>query len=311
MRLPAGLSLGFGLTYWGQAVIADKYAFNTIFVAAVLGLALVWTERRKQPRSDLLLYLLSLAYGLSLLHHRTMLLLGPGLAFLVVWYERGSLWRNWRRTLACLVLIVLPPLIGYWLYLPFAQSRNLSPVEWRPEDIRGWIDWLIYRQYSLAAFDVDGLGARLAHFGSTLLSDYTFVVPLIALFGLGVMGRRRGGAALFLLLSFVITGVLSANYRAYDFPYFFFLPSFILMVYAYAAGLAGLWQPVTRRLSAPRLALPASMLFVALALIVPVLQFAQTYPVQRLAATYGSPLDIWRQSLKNGTLGDRLAASMG
>jgi hypothetical protein len=52
------------------------------------------------------------------------------------------------------------------------------------------------------------------------------------------------------------------------------------------------------------------MLFVAMALIVPVFQFAQSYPVQRLAATYGSPLDIWRQSLKSGTLGDRLAASM-
>jgi hypothetical protein len=306
IAVAAGISLGLGVTYWGQAVIADKYAFNALFVSAVIGLALVWTAERRQPRADRLLVGLSLVYGLSLLHHRTMLLFGPGLALLIAWYERGALWRNWRRTVICLAMVALPALIGYSIYLPFAQSRNLSPVEWRPEDIRGWIEWLIYRQYSLAAFDLDGLGPRLAYFGATLLTDYTVMVPLLGLVGLAMMARRRGGAALFLLVSFVVTSILSANYRAYERPYYFFLPSFIVLSYAYAAGLGEVWQAARRH----RLALAGSLLAISLAVLVPALQWRHAYPVHRLAASYGPPLDIWRQSLKSGTLGDRLAARM-
>ncbi|MDQ1300653.1 MAG: hypothetical protein QG637_572, partial [Chloroflexota bacterium] len=312
VAIAAGLSLGYGLTYWGQAVIADKYAFNAIFVAAITGLALVWIGESRRPQADRLLYVLSLVYGLSLLHHRTMLLFGPCLALLVIWHERGELARRWRRTLTCLALVALPPLIGYGIYLPFAQSRNLSPVEWRPTDISGWIEWLIYRQYSLAAFGLDGLGPRLAYFGATLLADHTIVVPLLALGGLAAMARRQGKAALFLLASFAITGILSANYRAYERPYYFFLPAFILLIYAYAAGLAWAQRFAGRWLLAhPGLTAPGRLLCAVLALAIPALQFAHAYPVQRLAAVYGAPLDIWRQSLKSGTLGERLAANMG
>ena len=37
----AGLTLGLGATIWGQAVLADKYGFNVLLAAWIIGLGVV------------------------------------------------------------------------------------------------------------------------------------------------------------------------------------------------------------------------------------------------------------------------------
>ncbi len=71
--LAAALALAFGATFWEQATLADKYAFNALMVACVLALALQWGATRT-PHT---LSWLALVYGLSLAHHRTMILFAP------------------------------------------------------------------------------------------------------------------------------------------------------------------------------------------------------------------------------------------
>ncbi|MBN1936037.1 MAG: DUF2723 domain-containing protein, partial [Anaerolineae bacterium] len=93
--LAAALSLAVGLTFWQQAVLADKYAFNALLVSLVLYFTLRWSQNRS-PRD---LNLLALCYGLSLTHHRTMLLFAPALLGYVWWHERAGLWTDWRRLL--------------------------------------------------------------------------------------------------------------------------------------------------------------------------------------------------------------------
>jgi hypothetical protein len=46
-----------------------------------------------------------------------------------------------------------------------------------------------------------------------------------------------------------------------------------------------------------------STLAVLALLAVPAYEFAQGYPVRRAEATFGAPLDTWRQVLKTGNLG--------
>lgn len=311
IAVACGLTLGFGATYWQQAVIADKYAFNTIFVALVVGLALWWAGERQGRHGDRLLYALSLAYGVSFLHHRTMILLAPGLLLLVISLERGALWRKMRRSLICLGLVIAPSLIVYPIYLPLAQARNLSPIAWRPHDIPGWIDWLLWQQYSLAAFAPEGLGTRLVYYGSMLIADYPGEVLGIAALGSVLMIRRRWAIALFLFISFILQAALSANYRAYELPYFFFLPSFIILIYAYGLGLHDLWEMVKARLQgSPGWAAGLGVLAGAALFVIPAVQLLYAYPIRRHDATYGQPLDVYRQVLKNGTMGDRLVARM-
>jgi hypothetical protein len=99
------LALGLGLTFWSQAVIAEVYALNALWVAVVLLAWLRWAERPDEGR----LFDAGLAYALSFGNHLTMITLAPALAFLL-WRRapRGVLLhpRTWLG-LACCALIGL------------------------------------------------------------------------------------------------------------------------------------------------------------------------------------------------------------
>lgn len=112
-------------TFWSQAIIAEVYALHALFVALVLWLCLKWLS---SPSRGLRLAL-AFSYGLSLTHHRTMLLLLP--AILVFRFARpragaaNSLregtrpgeWRRWAASPATALLAFALPLLLY-LYLP-------------------------------------------------------------------------------------------------------------------------------------------------------------------------------------------------
>jgi len=71
----AALTFAVTPTFWSQAVVTEVYALNALFVAAVLLAAVTWARTRS--RRDL--YITAAIYGLSLAHHRTMLLLAPAI----------------------------------------------------------------------------------------------------------------------------------------------------------------------------------------------------------------------------------------
>ncbi len=135
--LAAALAFAFGTTFWEQATMADKYAFNAFMVGLLLYLTLRWGR----TRSPATLNLLALQYGLSLAHHRTMVLFAPALLGYVWWHERSALWRDRRRLLRLSVLLLAPLLL--YLYLPWALARDLPPGTWHPQTLGDWI-WTMY-----------------------------------------------------------------------------------------------------------------------------------------------------------------------
>lgn len=316
--LGGGLALGFGATFWSQAVIADKYAFGALLAALLCGLALRWEAARETPGGDRLLYATCLAYGLCLLHHRSLFLFGPGLALLILLVERGRLWRKPRRTLICLGLTLVPAVAGYALFLPWAQGRGLSLLNWQPQTAAGWLDWWLERHIltgyalSFGASPSSSLAERLALYALILWRDHTLVIPLAALIGAGTLLRRRRAAFVFLGVSFLLTAAFAANFRgnAHQFT-IFYLPSFVILIYTFGIGAGELINWVQRRAEAQRIVRRAATVALAVVLLaVPAFQFSQSYRPRRLDATFGAPLDIWRQILKTGTLGERLAAGM-
>jgi hypothetical protein len=114
----AGLTVAFAPLVWSQAIIAEVYALNLVFLAAFL-LALTYGSGRAHFVAGLLL-------GLSWTTHPTSLLM---LAFGLTVVPRNS----WPR-LAAGILLGLTPL----LLLPLLGSSG-SPLIWgRPEVLAGW-----------------------------------------------------------------------------------------------------------------------------------------------------------------------------
>ena len=133
LRIGAGsaAALAFGLApvWWSQATIAEVYALHNLFVAAILLIALhlALTPSPCHPLTlspPHLVALLCLLFGLGLTHHRTIVLLLPGVA-LMLWGQRRLLWPpTWWVT--WLLAFLLPLLLYLWL--PLRASLGVADL---------------------------------------------------------------------------------------------------------------------------------------------------------------------------------------
>jgi hypothetical protein len=299
------LTLAFGLVYWEQATMADKYAFNALMVALLLYLALRWG----QTRTPATLYLLVFTYGLSLTHHRTMALFAPALLGYVWWHERSALWRD-RRRLLRLIAVGLAPLLFY-LYLPWAEARNLPPGTWHPETLVDWYHYIMDTgQIGYLYVDPADVGERLIFYAQTLQRDFTWLGVFLGLGGLVWQFRSRPADALFLLANFLLHAFLAANHHLPR-QWTFFIPSFIIYAVWIGEALGALWRTFERlatRGQQAHAALPTALTLAILALLL--IPFAERYGYYRQLHYGAGVLDVWRQAIKQGEMGDRLGGAI-
>jgi hypothetical protein len=119
-RLPAALMVvvfALSTTWWSQATVAEVYTLHGLAVALILWLTL--SDRGTRTPW------LALVFGLALAHHRTTLLLAPGVVVYLLWSDPGLLRRP--RDLAMLALAFLLPLTLY-LYLPL-RGQNITSLD--------------------------------------------------------------------------------------------------------------------------------------------------------------------------------------
>ena len=109
--LAAALLFALSETFWSQAVIAEVYTLNTLFVAAIVLVLLIWRDERR----DLYLLLAAFLMGLSLTHHLTSGLLLPAGLLFVLLVDRSRILQ--RRLVFGGVGLFLLGLLPY-LYLP-------------------------------------------------------------------------------------------------------------------------------------------------------------------------------------------------
>ncbi|MCA1552965.1 MAG: DUF2723 domain-containing protein, partial [Chloroflexi bacterium] len=114
--------------FWSQAVVAEVYALNALFVAAILlvvGREMQdggrWTVDNSDGRNKSLSSVpshsvLALLFGLALTHHRTIILLAPALALWLIAEGRRQT-ANAKGSLRQWLVAALAPLLLY-LYLP-------------------------------------------------------------------------------------------------------------------------------------------------------------------------------------------------
>lgn len=340
IALVSGVMLGFGATIWGQAVIADKYGFNVLLATLIVGLTLWWDRDYDKHHGDKLLYTLSFTFALGILHHRSLLLFAVGIGILVIYRLRADLLHQWRRTLICIAIVLIPPLLIYPTVLPLLESRELTPLLWQPNGASDWVDFLLERHVlsgEALVFD-SGIGDQLKIYFDTVINDYTIAILPIALIGIIAMLQRSLGAFLFLTVSYLLQAILSANFRGNDRQFTYYLPSFVVMIYAFAYGLSAVWntfqhgitkyfsrnqQNLAGKAPSPNAELGKRNLFrrdyrvralsiiaTTLIAIIPILQFLDSYPDRREESLYGETLTIWRETLKTGDMGERLTAGV-
>ncbi len=241
------LLFGTSETFWSQAVIAEVYTLNALFVAAIILVLLIWRVERR----DRYLLLAAFLLGLSLTHHLTSGLLLPAGLLFVLLVDRGRL-ADRRLVLegSGLFLLGLLP----YLYLPVRASMDFTErltaidptlVRYDPSTVKGFLDLTTGGDFKglMFAFGPTELPARAGYYLGYLLDQFHPIFLAAALLGLMyLLAEDRAAGA---LLGFLYLGWLfyALEYDISDI-YYQFIPTYLVLAVFAAAGLAALLRGV-------------------------------------------------------------------
>lgn len=296
------LIFAFAPTMWQQSLSCEVYSLNSLFLATLLYLSLVWA---REPSNSGLLRVLTFVYGLSLTHHLTMALFLPGFLALVLWRRPALLGRDWPVLLSLVPLFLLPLLL--YGYLPLMALRKQAPVLWgnpvTPALLWEHITGAQYR--SLMFSGVSYFRTALARYATRFLPG-EFGLWLLWVVPFGIAGLLRGhakagapsqeagenptaatGAApllraygLLLLYIFLANVLYATNYNIMD-VYVYFLPSYLVISCLIAAGASTVTEGIWHRFQVPtqeraRLAALAAPVLLTLTVVHMSLHWAET-----------------------------------
>lgn len=304
MVAAASGALAFGLTpiFWSQAVIAEVYTMNAVFIASVLYVLLLWRESRRSRHLLLAAFLM----GLSLTHHLSSVLLIPA-ALLFVYLTDSSLLKSgglWLKGVGLFALGLLP-----YVYLPIRAAMDAPLNEADPSNIERFLllvsggGFLLKNLLDMtgdraspsssdtsqgstmptdlwpAAKDVAvGIIERLSPMGEFVLGQFPLLILVCGL--LGLVRFTATDKAVTALLGTLFSGWMlhALTYSVSDF-YVFFIPAYLIFGLFVACGVGSLLsgtETLARRL--PTGLRPALVIGVcALVLISPLSRAAETY----------------------------------
>ncbi len=226
----AALAFGFGTTLWSQAVMAEVYSLNALFVALTLLALLLWRERG----TDRYLLLFAFLAGLSLTDHLTSgLLLPAGGLFVALVDRRKLLDAKLMLKGAGLFLAGLLP----YLYLPLRSAMDPPFEANNPTNLERF--WYVVSGGNLTggffAFGPAELPGRLLFYWGHLTDNLHWgllVAAAVGLVALLVWDRPVG-----LLLGFLYLGWVFYSIEN-DIPDIevYFVPTYLVLALAAAVG---------------------------------------------------------------------------
>ncbi|MBX3052578.1 MAG: DUF2723 domain-containing protein [Caldilineaceae bacterium] len=231
--LAAAAVFALSPVWWSQTTVAEVYALHNLFVVAILYTAI---SLGKQPSNRQVTLLCGLA-GLSLTHHRTAVLLLPGLALYLLWTQ-PRLRRPQVRWLGWIGAFLLPLLL--YLYIPLRAARGAVDLQgdyantwagfWRHVLASGYTGFFSANPLAVARTPADWLALAVSQFGWLFLG--------LAVIGLGagvVRSARRAEWGL-VWLTLAANLLFALNYRVADVEVFW-LPVFLCLALGAGNGM--------------------------------------------------------------------------
>ena len=234
------LTFAVGNIFWSQAVIAEVYTLNALFVAAIVFVLLLWRNTRRDR------YLLATAFlvGLSLTNHVTSGLLFPTAALFVFAVDRRKL-LDWRLVLGGAGLFVLG--LAPYLYLPVRALIGPPVYEADPSSFARFFELVAGREFGIrfGTFGPDEYLSRLVSFWGYLLEEFHPGLLLVAAVGVVTMLLKDRAGALLIGIPFLGWLVYAVGYDIFDY-FIYFIPSYLMLALFVAVGAATVLEGAER-----------------------------------------------------------------
>lgn len=259
----AALLFGLSPVWWSQATVAEVYALHLLLVVLLLLLAVqlaksttvtIWNIRA--------VTLMALSLGLGLTHHRTIVLLGPGL--LVMLWGKGWIWRPSRYWVRWSMALLAPLLL--YLYIPLRAMMGVQDLNGSYVNSWGGFWHHVLALGYTSFFSANALTRSLSagDWARLWLTQYGIIGLALGVIGLGWLVWRGHSRRLWIgLLVVLFTNLIFAlAYRVGD-PEVFVLPAWLIVAILIGVGVATVRQLGQIRLPLTR-AVQALLLFVIL-----------------------------------------------
>ena len=256
------LAFAVGNIFWSQAVIAEVYTLNALFVAAVVLVLLLWRGTGRDR------YLLAAAFliGLSLTNHVTSGLLLPTAALFVLAVDRRKL-LDWRLVIKGAGLFVLG--LAPYLYLPVRSLIGPPVYEADPSSFAAFWELVAGREFGIrfGTFGPDEFLSRLVSLWGYLLEEFHLGLLLVAAVGVVVMLLKDRAGALLIGIPFLGWLVYAIGYDIFDY-FIYFIPSYLMLALFVAVGAATVLEGAERLVAGtPPLLRTATPVLVSIALL--------------------------------------------
>jgi hypothetical protein len=240
--------LAFTYYFWISALFAELYSLHACFIAGLILLALKW-QKQGHPWQ---LYILAFCFGLGTGNHLSLVLLGPGFAWLIL----NTLPQPWRHP-RLLLTAAACGLLGASIYL-YLPLRHLSdtPLNYARDywqiNLAGWSGfwWMISGQMFGASFfsvPAGNMPTELGRYGYQLWSNFMGLGFVLGLIGLISDFKHRFRLHTSLLLMFSGHLFFYLTYGVVD-KELMFLPTFLIWGLWVGLGLVYLTQTIHQRL---------------------------------------------------------------
>ena len=217
--LAAAVSLALSTAFWAYALVAEVFALNDLIAAGLLLLAIEWCRDRSKVWA---LWLLGLLSGLGAAHQQTIVLLGPGLALLLIAGVREDAARARGRKrkdrkprlvkashFVVGASLIVVGLLTY-LWLPIAAANDPVVNFDDPETFdrfRNVVSRGPYGSFSLIPGGERGsIGENISLYGEYLIRSFTVVGVALAIAGSVWFWRNRRTEAQALTLAWFFAG---------------------------------------------------------------------------------------------------------
>ncbi len=213
--LAAAAAFALSPLWWQQATLAEVYTLHALFVVAIL-----YTSIRIADNSATVVHrlpILLILIGVALTHHRTTLLLVPGVALYLA-YKQPSLLRPQRSWLAWIGMLTLPLLL--YAYLPLRAAMGIGDLEgdyvntwhgfWAHVLASGYSGFLTDNPLAVDHSAGDWLSLFVAQFG--------WIGLILIVIGLGraLLDREQWPAWALIIVTVLINLGFAINYRVGD-----------------------------------------------------------------------------------------------